>query len=79
MPSKKKPTKKATTKKAATAKTAEKPKKNKSTVDSPVAKVWEIAGRMPDAPRKDVIAACVAKGINFHAARTPYQRWLHSE
>ena len=45
----------------------------------PVARVWEIASSMPDAARKDVVAACLAKGINVHTARTQYQRWRQAQ
>ena len=45
----------------------------------PVERVWEIASSMPDAARKDVVAACVAKGINVHTARTQYQRWRQAQ
>src|SRR6266566_2767145 len=44
----------------------------------PVAMVWDIASKMPKAERKDVIAACVAKGINIHTAKTQYFRWSHA-
>jgi hypothetical protein len=46
-----------------------------STVDSPVKLVHAIADEMKGARRRDVIAACVAKGINRHTAATQYQRW----
>lgn len=48
---------------------------NASIVESPVKRVWEIADSMPDARRKDVIAACVDQGVAFYTARTQYQKW----
>ena len=45
----------------------------------PVAKVWEIASSMPTAARKEVVEACVKKGINVHTARTQYQRWRQAQ
>lgn len=47
----------------------------KSSVESPVQKVFEICRSMPGARRKDVIEACVAAGIAFYTARTQYQNW----
>ena len=46
-----------------------------SSVGSPVALVHIIASEMPEAARKDVIAACRAQGVAFGTARTQYQRW----
>lgn len=53
--------------------------RNASTVESPVKRVWAIADSMPDAKRKDVIAACVAEGIAFFTARTQYQKWKQNQ
>lgn len=39
------------------------------------AKVWEIAGGMASASRGDIIAACVAEGINAATAATQYSKW----
>ena len=47
-----------------------------STIESPCFTVWDTADKMTGARRKDVIAACVAKGIAFYTARTQYQLWL---
>lgn len=47
------------------------------TKKGPVARVWEIAGRMRNAKRKDVIAACKKARINENTARTQYQKFLH--
>lgn len=47
-----------------------------SVVDRPTKLVWDIADNMPDAKRKDVIAACVLKGIAYGTARTQYQHWF---
>lgn len=52
---------------------------NKSTVTGAVALVHEIAASMPDARRKDVIQACVDKGIAFYTARTQYQKWFKAK
>lgn len=49
--------------------------RNKSTVASPVGRVWAIADSMPGAKRKDIVAACVEQGIAFFTARTQYQKW----
>lgn len=43
--------------------------------EGPVAKVHHLCDELKDKPRKEVIATCVAKGINPHTARTQYQRW----
>jgi len=48
---------------------------NKSSIDSPCAKVWQIAGEMEGARRKDIIAACEKAGIAFYTARTQYQKY----
>jgi uncharacterized protein (DUF779 family) len=53
--------------------------RNASTVESPVKRVWAIADSMPDAKRKDVIAACVEQGIAFYTARTQYQKWKQNQ
>lgn len=75
--------KKTATKKAAAKKTAAKKPAAKKTVAKKAtgpraggacAKVWEIADRMKDAPRADVVAACVKAGINVNTAKQ-YQRW----
>ena len=59
---------KATTKKATSKKAA--------TTSGPCAQVWKIADSMADAPRGEVVDACIAKGINPSTARTQYQRWF---
>lgn len=46
-----------------------------SSVQRPCFVVWDIADKMPGARRKDVVAACVAKGVAFYTARTQYQLW----
>lgn len=48
----------------------------KSEIESPCFVVWDTADKMIGARRKDVIAACVAKGVAFYTARTQYQLWL---
>jgi hypothetical protein len=54
--------------------------KHTSTIDSPCAFVHEMAAKMhaanPDVRRKDVVAACIAAGVNRSTARTQYQIWF---
>ena len=38
-------------------------------------RVWAIADSLPGSARKDVIAACLAEGINVGTAKTQYQHW----
>lgn len=40
-----------------------------------VREVWDICEENKGLARKDVIAICVGKGINFYTARTQYQAW----
>ena len=47
----------------------------KSDVESPTKLVWTIADSMPGASRKDIIAACVAKGVHPSTASTQYSKW----
>lgn len=47
----------------------------KSDVESPTKLVWQIADEMPGASRKDIIAACVAKGVHPSTASTQYSKW----
>lgn len=47
--------------------------------EGPVAVVRRIAEQMQGATRKDVIAACIAAGINENTAKTQYQRWVKSK
>lgn len=47
-----------------------------STAIKPTKLVHEIASSMPEASRKDVIAACRARGIAYGTARTQYQAWF---
>lgn len=77
--------KKQSTKKEATSKEEQSTKKEvvrlrKSIIESPSKRVWEIADQMkaenPNVRRKDVIAACVEKGIAYYTARTQYQLWF---
>jgi len=73
------------TKEEATSKEKQSTKKEvvmlrKSIIESPSKRVWEIADQMkaanPNVRRKDVIAACVEKGIAYYTARTQYQLWF---
>lgn len=47
-----------------------------SLIEGPVSKVRHICETMRGSARKDVIAACVAEGINEGTARTQYQKWF---
>ena len=53
---------------------------HESTVERPCKLVWYIADEMvaanPAVRRKDVLAACVSRGVAFYTARTQYQQWL---
>lgn len=49
-----------------------------STVENPVAVMWELCQSMKGAKRKDVIEAAQKKGIAFYTARTQYQLWLQA-
>ena len=53
---------------------------HESTVERPCKLVWHVADEMtaanPAVRRKDVLAACVARGVAFYTARTQYQQWL---
>lgn len=51
----------------------------RSDVASPVQIVWDTAAAMPGASRKDVIAACVAKGVNKATASTQFYRWQKAQ
>lgn len=44
-----------------------------------VATVRRIASKMKGKTRKDVIAACVAAGVNENTAKTQYQRWFKAQ
>lgn len=46
-----------------------------SVVGSPCQLVWQVAEAMEGSKRKDIIAACVEKGIAYYTARTQYQRY----
>jgi len=39
-------------------------------------KVWDICDRMAESTKNDILAACVADGINVGTARVQYGRWL---
>jgi len=47
-----------------------------SSVIKPTKMVWIVAGKNPNAKRKDVIALCESMGIATHTARTQYQLWF---
>lgn len=57
--------------------------RGKSSVGSPVAKVWNMADKMVAAQKDDkratrsqVVDACKAEGIAHHTARTQFQSWF---
>lgn len=52
---------------------------NKSTVDGAVALCRSIYAGLPDARRKDAIAAAVEQGVAFYTARTQYQKWFQAQ
>lgn len=50
----------------------------KSSIQSPCQIVWEVASEMAAKggyTRKQVIEACMAKGVAYYTARTQYQQW----
>lgn len=49
--------------------------KRVSTAARPTRLVWDIAEEMQGQRRKDVIQACVDKGIAYNTARTQFQQW----
>lgn len=49
---------------------------NKSSVEGAVNVSHEIFNSMPEARRKDAIAAAVEAGVTFYTARTQYQKWF---
>jgi hypothetical protein len=56
-----------------------KPKQDRSAMSGACALVWDIAGSMlaadPTTRRKDILQACVDRGIAFYTARTQYQKY----
>lgn len=54
----------------------EKPIIRISNVKRPCMVVWNLADMMPNAKRKDVIAAAIAMGVATYTARTQYQLWF---
>lgn len=54
---------------------APKGERAKSDAESPVKIVWATADAMPGATRQEVVAACVAKGVNSSTASTQFYRW----
>lgn len=43
------------------------------------ARVWEVADSMPGATRAEVVAACVAEGINKSTAGVQYGKWAKAQ
>lgn len=55
------------------------PIKRKSAMKGSCALVWTIAEEMlPQARRRDILAACVARGIAYNTARTQFQRYTEA-
>lgn len=52
------------------------PNLNKSTVENPCRVVFDTAESMVGATRKEVIVACINKGVATATAKTQYQRWF---
>ena len=50
-------------------------KRERSTVSGAVAIVWDVTKAMLEkgASRKEILAACVARGVNINTAKTQYQ------
>lgn len=49
---------------------------HKSDILNPCKLVWDMADEMKGQRRKDIIAACVEKGVAYNTARTQYQLWF---
>jgi hypothetical protein len=49
--------------------------RNRSAIESPVAVVHRICEKMKGSKRDDIIAACVAEGVNTSTAKTQYYAW----
>lgn len=47
----------------------------RSEIESPVAVVWRVTGEMVGKARGEVIAACVALGVNKSTASTQFYKW----
>lgn len=47
---------------------------SESTAERPCKLTWVIADEMPGAKRKEVLEACVVRGIAYNTARTQYQQ-----
>lgn len=53
--------------------------RERSTAESPVKLVHRLADEMRGQPRKDVIAACVAAGVNKSTANTQFYHWQKAQ
>jgi hypothetical protein len=47
-----------------------------STIENPVAVMWDICEKMKNKRRRDVLKAAAEAGIAFWTARTQYQLWM---
>jgi hypothetical protein len=52
--------------------------RNRSAVESPVSRVHAMCEKMRGSTRDEIVAACVAEGINISTARTQYYVWRKS-
>lgn len=50
-----------------------------SSVESPVKVVHQLCDEMKGAAREDIMAACLARGINRHTASTQIQKWRKAQ
>lgn len=49
--------------------------RERSTAEKPVAIVHRICEEMEGATRNEIVAECVAQGVNISTARTQYYKW----
>ena len=64
-----------TTKAATGGEATPKGQRAKSDVENPTKLVWRLADEMVGSTRIEVVAACVAQGVNKATASTQYYRW----
>lgn len=51
----------------------------KSEAESPVKVVWRTADEMKGKPRAEIVAACVAAGVNKSTAMTQFYKWQKAQ
>lgn len=59
--------------------TGEKKKRSRSKTHGAVAIVHSVCDKMKNSPRKEVITACVAQGVNINTAKTQYYHWTKKQ